>query len=215
MLVRPLPGLRVVEHRFTPDDLCSGHLVLDFVNTAAGLNRDPRDWLDSYHRLLEWADLTGAFDAGLLHGLARKNHDDPRDGADALTRARHLRSSLYALVHNRRIGSAPPMSDLTTLEEQCRQAGALLSLATDGSGLVRPSLERLGLHLIAATVSQAAVGLLSDPAIRIGVCGGHNCGWVFMRSARAPSRRWCDMKTCGNAAKANRHYHRTRTARCT
>lgn len=43
---------------------------------------------------------------------------------------------------------------------------------------------------------------------RLKICG--NCGWLFMDRSRNRSRVWCDMRVCGNRAKASRHYYRHR-----
>ena len=67
-------------------------LRVDFINTAAGLNRDPRDWLDGYARLVEWAELAGVCDAALAGDLTALDHVDPAGGQDALVQARLLRS---------------------------------------------------------------------------------------------------------------------------
>jgi predicted RNA-binding Zn ribbon-like protein len=32
------------------------------------------------------------------------------------------------------------------------------------------------------------------------------CRWLFLDSSKNKSRRWCDMKVCGNRAKARAHY---------
>ncbi len=43
---------------------------------------------------------------------------------------------------------------------------------------------------------------------RVRRCGGANCDWLFMHNSRNHSRRWCDMGSCGNRAKARRYYAR-------
>ena len=40
---------------------------------------------------------------------------------------------------------------------------------------------------------------------RIRVCDSDTCRWVFYDTSRTGRRRWCDMATCGNRAKAARH----------
>src|SRR5664280_2943804 len=40
-------------------------------------------------------------------------------------------------------------------------------------------------------------------------CGAPDCEWLFLDQSRNGSRRWCDMKSCGNRQKARRHYQRT------
>ena len=40
---------------------------------------------------------------------------------------------------------------------------------------------------------------------RIRICANDTCRWLFYDESRAGRRRWCDMATCGNRAKAQRH----------
>jgi len=44
----------------------------------------------------------------------------------------------------------------------------------------------------------------------MGVRTGAGCGWLFLDSSRNHTRRGCDMRVCGNRAKARRHYERQR-----
>jgi predicted RNA-binding Zn ribbon-like protein len=43
---------------------------------------------------------------------------------------------------------------------------------------------------------------------RIRICDNETCRWIFYDESRAGRRRWCDMATCGNQAKARRHRER-------
>ena len=140
MIAHLLPPLRVVSHQFTPADLCAGHVVLDFVNTAAGLNRDPRDWLDSHARLVEWAALAGICDARLKRELIALERANPARGEDALANARLLRSALYEILHCRRDGVEPPESAVEELQRWCRCGGAALELGWDRDGALRTSI---------------------------------------------------------------------------
>lgn len=45
---------------------------------------------------------------------------------------------------------------------------------------------------------------------RIRICANDTCRWIFFDESRAGRRRWCDMATCGNRAKARRHRERRR-----
>ena len=45
---------------------------------------------------------------------------------------------------------------------------------------------------------------------RIKTCASDTCDWIFYDSSRTLPRRWCDMATCGNRAKAARHRARTK-----
>jgi predicted RNA-binding Zn ribbon-like protein len=206
-----LPPLQVVPHRFAPADVCAGHVVLDFVNTAAGLNRNPRDWLASYDSLLDWAGVARVFDEDLLAGLTARNRSDPEGGRKALQGVRELRAALYTLVHHRRDATRPPATAVEVLQRWHRRAGASITLQPQDDGVLRPSLEACGLDAITASITLDAADLLSQPLKgAFGLCSGHNCGWIFLDASQTRRRRWCDMKTCGNAAKASRHYRRKR-----
>lgn len=64
-----------------------------------------------------------------------------------------------------------------------------------------------------------ALARLADPLVlelttghpeRIRICDNDRCRWVFFDGSRTGRRRWCDMSTCGNRAKAARHRARTK-----
>jgi predicted RNA-binding Zn ribbon-like protein len=53
--------------------------------------------------------------------------------------------------------------------------------------------------------------LLEGGADRIRQCDHPHCVLWFFDTSRNGTRRWCSMAGCGNRAKAQRHYDRTRT----
>ena len=58
-----------------------------------------------------------------------------------------------------------------------------------------------------APVIWAAGDLLIEPArIKVRRCANDECVWLFLDDSKSGTRRWCDMKACGNRAKAHRHY---------
>ncbi|MBA2700601.1 MAG: CGNR zinc finger domain-containing protein, partial [Chloroflexi bacterium] len=52
--------------------------------------------------------------------------------------------------------------------------------------------------------------LTSGQPERIRICDNDRCRWVFYDTSRTGRRRWCDMATCGNRAKAARHRARSK-----
>jgi predicted RNA-binding Zn ribbon-like protein len=40
-------------------------------------------------------------------------------------------------------------------------------------------------------------------------CGDPSCRWLFLDTSKNHTRRWCDMKTCGNRMKARRFQARS------
>jgi len=66
-----------------------------------------------------------------------------------------------------------------------------------------------------------ALARLADPLVaeltagqpeRIKMCASETCQWLFYDVSRTGRRRWCDMATCGNRAKAARHRARAKAA---
>jgi predicted RNA-binding Zn ribbon-like protein len=58
-------------------------------------------------------------------------------------------------------------------------------------------------------IAQSAADLLTSPKLgAVRECGAGDCAWLFLDESRNHSRRWCDMKVCGNRQKARRHYQR-------
>jgi predicted RNA-binding Zn ribbon-like protein len=66
--------------------------------------------------------------------------------------------------------------------------------------------------LIIPVVESAAESIIQDELARVRRCASSSCKRVFHDSSRNRSRRWCDMRTCGNRAKATRFRGRARTA---
>ena len=61
-------------------------------------------------------------------------------------------------------------------------------------------------HLLASGVHPKVA---SERLGRIRECASADCTWLFVDESRNHSRRWCEMRACGNRMKARRHYQRT------
>jgi predicted RNA-binding Zn ribbon-like protein len=202
-------------HTFRSADLVGGHVVLDLANTVTGRDGDPIDWLDCYEALLEWAALTEAFDPPALAELAKLNAAAPQTGARALRRLRALRETAHnALVETIRAEPLPPET-LAGLGAFWRAAAATAGVTMrDGRGRLELAVPSSGLNYLNHALALRAVDLFQTlPLSRTRICAGRNCGWLFIDTSKGGRRRWCDMATCGNAAKGRRHYQRKRAAR--
>src|SRR5687767_2620513 len=91
--------LPVIEpHHFTASDFIAGEAALDFVNTMTGRDERPRDWLDSYARLLEWAGRAKLLPSKSLRALAARAERDLGAGTRALVKAKRLREALFEIA---------------------------------------------------------------------------------------------------------------------
>jgi predicted RNA-binding Zn ribbon-like protein len=62
-------------------------------------------------------------------------------------------------------------------------------------------------------VARAASALLQSEASRLRICGGSDCGWMYVDRSRNGLRRWCEMQTCGTVAKSRRRAARVVASR--
>jgi predicted RNA-binding Zn ribbon-like protein len=198
--------MHTVAHDFQPKDFVGGHVALDFTNTVTARDTTPRDWLDGYARLIEWARQAGLVESRSGTRLLAEAERSPREAAATLGRARRLREAMHdtfvALLARR----AVPASALLEVEAAWKRAAARGRL-TSGGGQIRlaPDDDASGLDLPLDLVIFEALGLLAElDAGRTRVCRGHDCGWLFIDSSKSGRRVWCDMATCGNAAKSAR-----------
>ena len=201
-------------HAFRPRDLIGGHVVIDLVNTVNARDAVSVDWLDGYPRLLEWAELTGSFDPDTIRRLRRGATRDPADAARALRSIKELREALHGVLTSIGRKDAPPLDDVRRLERSWKEAVAHGRIAVSNGGThVQLGVEASGLAYVEHELAIRALELLQSlPQERTRVCAGPRCGWLFIDRSKAGRRRWCDMATCGNAAKSRRHYGRSRAA---
>lgn len=200
-------SMTIISRPFSPGDLVAGHTALDLVNTVTARNTPvPRDWLDGYPRLLEWAKLAKVAEDKMLVLLGKQAADSLGRAGDALTRLKEFREALHmaygALIAEKRV----PQLILDEIDAVWREAQSRIRLEySEGHIIARASIERSGLDLIRDCVASSAVELLrSLPSDRARVCRGDACGWLFIDSSKGGQRVWCDMAVCGNAAKTRR-----------
>lgn len=195
-------------------ELTGGALCLDLANTVQGRLERPRDRLGSYGDLIAWASQAGAVTRPEGRLLLDEAARVPARARAALRRARGLREALYSVFSALARGEAPPTGDLDRLNAAVRASFSRLVIARDGDGFrwrwgpCGPDLDAV----VAPVVDSAAEILTSDDVDRIRTCEAGGCAWLFLDRSRNRSRRWCDMTSCGNRAKARRHYRRIKAA---
>lgn len=206
--------LTVIENfRFGEADFVAGEPALDFVNTVSGRDQSaPRDRLDSYERLLDWAAHANLLPGKRLRALSRRAQEEPAAAARALTRAKRLREALFDIVSALAAGRNPPTDALDLLRAHWLAGATAQEFHFDGGRFsLGVAAEDDDLDLIAAIIAWRAVGeVLTAPEGRLRICQGPDCAWTFIDRSKAGRRRWCDMAVCGNAAKSRRHYARSR-----
>jgi predicted RNA-binding Zn ribbon-like protein len=200
----PVPEL----HTFRDRDFVGGDIVLDFVNTVTGRNGRPRDWIPSFGALADWAAAARLLPKTQCQKLKRRSRSVSEDASTALSTARELREVLYRVLTRSIDGGSGRKEDLRYLHRYwCHALGRHSLRSVRGS--VQPVLlqSSADLEAIGNVLAVRAMDVLRDlPVTRLRQCAGPNCAWLFIDTSKGGRRRWCDMATCGNDAKARRHY---------
>jgi predicted RNA-binding Zn ribbon-like protein len=198
------------EHVF---DLSGGRPCLDFANTVSDRPEAPKERLRAYGDLVAWARQSGLLDPARAQELLRQASRHPAEAEAALERARALRERLFELFAAAAAGQRPPAEALAALNAALPAALSHRRLARGSEGGFRWEWDRPAGALDAMlwpVVHSAAALLASDELSALRECAADSCAWLFLDHSRNHSRRWCDMKVCGNRTKARRHYERAR-----
>lgn len=183
-------------------------LWLDFVNTDISTPTPRGDLVRSFETLLAWLSSRGAIDEERAGGIARRAKLQPAAAAASLEDARRVRASLRALAERGALSQRIQDDAVVEINRVLgRSAGTRrVDRHTDGS-LVRafvPTGDAFA-GLMIPIVESAADSLVSEELPRVRRCADPTCQRVFYDATRNGLRRWCDMGTCGNRAKAARH----------
>lgn len=182
-----------------------GETCLDFNNTVAwGPNGLSEERLRAPEDLLDWGK-----GAGLSDGSAAPDVS-PRALGDALA----LRATLHRVLSPLSRWHAPDAESLAELNRFLGRALAGLRVSK-GKGAFRWDFSGSARQLdpILAGVVWSAARLLTSADLRVlRECANPECGWLFVDRSRRKNRRWCEMRECGNRAKARRYYRRHRSS---
>jgi predicted RNA-binding Zn ribbon-like protein len=194
-------------------DLSGGALGLDFANTWSDRGRPQTEKLRGYRDLLSFALQAGLLNRGEEARLARRAEREPQAAEAALALGRGLREALYRIFSAVAAGREPAASALELLNTALPAALCHLRLERRGGGFVwtwaAPVASEVPLAAPLWPILRSAAELLTtDERRQVRECAGGACTWLFLDCSRNRSRRWCSMATCGNRAKAQRHYRR-------
>lgn len=184
-----------------------GHAALDFANTLDNRFDPPNldELLLTYDDFVHFCEQAGVILAAEARALLRI---DRREKAAALAEVKELREVLERLFSAKARNEAVEPGDLRALEERVQKALLELHL-TERDGVFRwewafPEGEATA--PLCRIAFAAAELLISDRIHSVRECQAETCRWLFVDISKNHSRRWCDMKVCGNRHKARRYY---------
>jgi predicted RNA-binding Zn ribbon-like protein len=206
-------------------------LWLDFVNTEPAAPNGGRygraaladvadlpvradDALHDFDTFVAWLESAAVLDVERAQGIRRRALQQPAGAAATLVDARRVRTTLRVLAER---GTAAPQVRFNALTEINRVLGRSagtrrVELRADGSyarAFVPVGDAFAGLMI--PIVESAADAMILGELGRVRRCADSRCPRVFFDRTKNGRRRWCDMATCGNRAKAARHRARRRS----
>lgn len=193
--------------------LPAGKLCLEFANTADWhASPAPEEQLTTYADLVHWAQGMGLLSEDDAEALLRQAANQPALAAEFHAWAIELREAIYHIFAAIANGEPPTQYDLDVLNEALPQAFNGPALVPTAEGFTWRYHTGSSLDRMLWPVLRSAARLLTSSELdRVGQCADdRGCGFLFFDFSRNRSRRWCDMNSCGNRAKAQRHHTRHR-----
>jgi predicted RNA-binding Zn ribbon-like protein len=193
--------------------LNAGNRALDFINTLdnTGSPDGGVDSLPDYTSLLRFCEATGALCGAVTRALNRLEKAAKGTVMHRVPQLRDtLRNIFSAIARDRPTGSRDLAQLNNYLEEALRHRRLSKNgeiFAWDWTGAETDANSPLW-----PIVLDAAELLTSERLTLVRECDSETCGWLFLDTSKNHSRRWCDMKVCGNRFKARSYYQRLREA---
>ena len=189
-----------------PAESVDAERVLAFVNTLSGRPTfAPVERLVSYDALVEWAREQHLVSAAAADRLTAEAKRHPHQAAGVLVRAREFREALNGLAESIEKRRQPGSAVLNTISDYLAAAYANGRLVPHDGGLQWVASADDALERILWEIGRATGRLVMSPRLsKVRACAASDCGWWFVDDTKNHSRRWCDMKLCGNREKVKR-----------
>jgi predicted RNA-binding Zn ribbon-like protein len=181
-------------------------LWLDFVNCEYGARRF--DSLRDFESMVQWLESAAVLDAERGGGIRRRAQQQPAGAAAALVDARRVRSALRSLAERGPMSERVRTEGLAEINRVLGRSAGTRRVDLRNDGTFIRSFVPVGdafAGLVIPVVESAADALILGELPRVRRCADQRCQRVFFDNTKNGRRRWCDMATCGNRAKAARH----------
>jgi predicted RNA-binding Zn ribbon-like protein len=163
----------------------SGHPALDLAGTVQKRRTKRLDQLSRPADLGRWFAEAGVSSAPV------------EVGGDEFAAAVRLREAIYRIALAVIAGRPLDAADCATVNEFAARPGLQLSIGPD-----RQASSRGDAWMVLAELGRGAVELFADTsADRIRECASDDCTRLYLDTSLGGTRRWCDMRLCGNRAK--------------
>ena len=192
--------------------LVAGNVALDFANTLDYRYDTKRtiELLPTFAHFLAFAQQAQIITELQANKILART--DRRAAGRTLQQVIELREALYSLFNSVVTARHPGESHLKILNRFLREARPSGQVAWRKPDFVHsgPDLTETPSGPLWPVIDAAANLLISSDRHLIRECSDKSCRWLFLDQSKNHSRRWCDMRICGNRAKAQRFHARQR-----
>ena len=188
-------------------------LWLDFVNTDGGAHG--ADTVGDFDGLVAWLETAIALDIERAQMMRRRAIQQPSGATAALVDARRVRAALRNLAERGAVAPQVRVDALGEINRVLGRSAGTRRLEIRADGTFARSFVPVGdafAGLMIPIVESAADALILGELARVRRCADPRCARVFYDGTKNAARRWCDMATCGNRAKAARHRARLKAS---
>ena len=189
-----------------PFPFVAERLWLDFVNTDTGGRG--ADALHDFPRFVSWLEAAQVLDPERAGSMERRALQQPAGALAVLGDARRVRSVLRSLAERGAGASDARVEALGEINRVLGRSAGTRRVELREDGTFARAFVAVGdafAGLLIPIVESAADALILAELERVRRCADPRCGRVFQDETKNGRRRWCDMATCGNRAKAARH----------
>lgn len=184
-----------------------GSLCLDFANTQGGRGKTrDQERLPNYQAVIGWACAAHIISEDEAKLLQAKAWQAPVEAAHSLEQLQLFRECLYRLFSALAANQETDPADEDCLRSAVAAAvnAARLERHPDGCDW-KIDTDKAGLNTLLSRIALATQQLLlSSEMPYVREC--ERCSWLFVDHSKNKRRRWCKTETCGNRARAARHY---------
>lgn len=186
--------------------------TFDFLNTDDSDDGVRVEKLPTLDAALDWFVERGVIHGEGADGVRSQAQARPELADADLDRVHRVRDALREVSQSIVEGRAAEPTALETVNRalHARQVIELVP-ASDGVSVDHRHVGDPVDDALARLADPLVMELTSGQPERIRQCDAHDCWWFFYDDSRTQRRRWCNMATCGNRAKAARYRARART----
>jgi len=192
-------------------NILAGEPCLDLINTLDNrpVPEKKLELLPDYASFALWAEQAGVISRQKRLRLCELAKADSAREKNVFSWVIELRESLYRIFDSIVREQRPARPDLEMLAHFLAQSYRAVRFRSSHGAFELEWQDGEQLESPLWPIVRSASNLLTSPDLKlVRECAVESCRWLFVDRSKNHSRRWCDMKICGNRTKAKKFYSR-------